>query len=541
MALGPELWRSSDTALLTELRRTETQSRQLDAHRYALIGELTHRGTAAEAGYASPARLLMDLLLISRAEANRRITLAEALTPRRPLTGPDLPPLLAATANALTEGELGVEHAEIIRRTLTDLPPEITQAQCDTAETALVDAAGEIGPAGLAAMARELRARLDQDGHPPTDTELRHPHNELRYVTKTNGRLTFKGELDPEGAGWLTTVIGPLAAPKPATTDGPDPRSLPQRQGDALIEALRLAATCNQLPTDGGERPTLLITLPLDALRDHLPPNLFNQPTQPKHHPDQPHTNQTHTNHTETNRHPESDRDVPSTPTAGRSHTTPHRTPPDTEPTDPTDNPATGDPVADGPVADGPAADGPVTGGPVIGGPATDDAAADGPVTGDPATGGPATGGPATDDAAPGDLTADGPPDPGQPLDDRPGGHPGDDGSAKGPPADNPVGDRHLGPARPDRQPGQRGQADGSTASPAARRPPNGASSVDYPAPGTPTAGCAGPGRSNPFALLDGIGLIDARIARRLACDCAIIPIVLGANSEPLDSGRKTR
>jgi len=57
-----------------------------------------------------------------------------------------------------------------------------------------------------------------------------------------------------------------------------------------------------------------------------------------------------------------------------------------------------------------------------------------------------------------------------------------------------------------------------------------------HPPPDVPT-----PGLSNPFAVLDGIGLIDARIARRLACDCAIIPVVLGANSEPLDIGRKTR
>jgi len=326
MTPGPELWRSSDTQLLTELRRTETQSRQLDAHRYALIGELSNRGIAAEAGYASPARLLMDLLLISRAEANRRITLAEALAPRRLLTGPELPPLLAATADALTDGELGVEHAEIIRRTLADLPPEITQTQRDTAETALVDAACQIGPAGLAAMTRELRARLDQDGRPPTDAELRHSRNELRYVTKANGRLTFKGELDPEGAGWFTAVIGPLAAPKPATDEGPDPRGLPERQGDALVEALRLAATCNQLPADGGERPTLLITLPFDALRAHLPPTLFNQPARPERHPDEPDADQARANRAGANRHPERGRDVPSAPTAGGSYTTPRRT-----------------------------------------------------------------------------------------------------------------------------------------------------------------------------------------------------------------------
>jgi hypothetical protein len=35
--------------------------------------------------------------------------------------------------------------------------------------------------------------------------------------------------------------------------------------------------------------------------------------------------------------------------------------------------------------------------------------------------------------------------------------------------------------------------------------------------------------------------LIDAATARRLACDAAVIPAVLGGRSEPLDIGRKTR
>jgi hypothetical protein len=38
--------------------------------------------------------------------------------------------------------------------------------------------------------------------------------------------------------------------------------------------------------------------------------------------------------------------------------------------------------------------------------------------------------------------------------------------------------------------------------------------------------------------LIDGGTSMSVAAARRLACDCRVIPVVLGANSEPLDIGR---
>lgn len=43
------------------------------------------------------------------------------------------------------------------------------------------------------------------------------------------------------------------------------------------------------------------------------------------------------------------------------------------------------------------------------------------------------------------------------------------------------------------------------------------------------------------FGLLDGRWAITAATARRLACDAAVIPAVLGSTGEPLDLGRRTR
>jgi hypothetical protein len=42
-------------------------------------------------------------------------------------------------------------------------------------------------------------------------------------------------------------------------------------------------------------------------------------------------------------------------------------------------------------------------------------------------------------------------------------------------------------------------------------------------------------------ACLDLVGEITAAEARLLACDCCVIPVVLGTDSEPLDVGRKLR
>jgi hypothetical protein len=42
-------------------------------------------------------------------------------------------------------------------------------------------------------------------------------------------------------------------------------------------------------------------------------------------------------------------------------------------------------------------------------------------------------------------------------------------------------------------------------------------------------------------AMLDGGTLLSASHARMLACDCRIVPVVFGSNSEPLDIGRAER
>jgi hypothetical protein len=155
----------------------------------------------------------------------------------------------------------------VIRRSMVALPPETDLQVRELVEKTLVDAAHTAGPAAIGALGRALVARLDQDGHPPTDTELRHPVNELRWVTRRGGDIEFNGRLCAEGGALLTTVLSPLAQPRPAVDGALDLRSPGERNGDALMEALRTVVRCGQLPSEAGEPPNLLITITLDTLR----------------------------------------------------------------------------------------------------------------------------------------------------------------------------------------------------------------------------------------------------------------------------------
>jgi hypothetical protein len=268
--VGREMWQHDSTELAHALRDLETRIRRDYAAQLELIAELETRNVASERGYRSLAEFLRDVLRISRSEANRRIEHAHAVTEVDLVSGGTLEPPLPATAAALRAGELGAEHVTTITRTLTGLPACVTPEHRRHAEDVLVQAASTMDATTLAKLGVQVRARLDQDGTPPRDVVLADPINELRFVTKPNGRTAFRGELDPEASAVLHTVLSPLAKPRPSTDEGPDPRTAAERHGDALVEILRLAADNAELPSEAGEKPHVLVTIPVQNLRDGL-------------------------------------------------------------------------------------------------------------------------------------------------------------------------------------------------------------------------------------------------------------------------------
>ena len=267
--LDTEWWRASDDELLCKLQELEIQARQLYATQLKVLAEAEHRGLGAKRGYRDMVPLQMDLLRINRHESTRRVAHALALQPGRTLSGAVLEPKLPVLAQAAAHGALGADHIEAIVHTDQNMPMWATEADRTEAEKILVEAAHALPAKTIKDLGNEILIRLDQDGNPPRETELAEPVNELHLATKRDGRVSFKGELEPETGELLKVVLSPLA--KPRATDGqPDFRSTGERQGDAFADLLRRAADAGDLPDDGGAKPHVVVTVSADQLRTGL-------------------------------------------------------------------------------------------------------------------------------------------------------------------------------------------------------------------------------------------------------------------------------
>jgi hypothetical protein len=266
-----DAWQRDGSALLRELAALEERMRRDYAASLTMVAELAARDVAAEVGYPDLGLLLRDVLRISQRDARRRMSHAIAVTDVPVISGGTLPPALPIAAAALAEGVLGGDHLDVIGDALRELPTHVPDTDRSFAERTLVDAARELDAGRLGRVGRRVRAWLDENGRQPTESEPVETGNLLHLSMKPNGRTTFRGELDPEHSTLLTTLLSPLAHPLPRTeADGgqcADRRGVAGRNGDALAEILRLVADSGSLPTEGGERPHLLVTVSLETLR----------------------------------------------------------------------------------------------------------------------------------------------------------------------------------------------------------------------------------------------------------------------------------
>ncbi len=245
-----------DDGLLAALVEREARMRRDYADILELIAEAKRRGVDSLKGYRDLPDLFKDLLRWSTRESRRRITQAEAVCETTSPSGAPVPPAYPHTAAAVAE--LSAEQIEVI----TTAPQAVEQI--------LTEAAAVLDPTKLKYLARSAAARLDQDGPEPTEQELVQPRNTLRTTKRRDGRLGFEGVLDAEAGAKFLALLSPLAKPRPSTIEGPDLRSAAERHGDAFVEVIDLAASTNGLPSEGGEKPHLHVTIDHRALRDEI-------------------------------------------------------------------------------------------------------------------------------------------------------------------------------------------------------------------------------------------------------------------------------
>jgi hypothetical protein len=226
-----------------------------------LVGEADAREALTAQGATSTAAFLRHRLRLSPAEAA-----ACAKTARATRT------MAAATGAACAAGRVTAGQATVITRAVGELPAGPVRA---AAERALLAHAATYDPVVLGRLGRRIAAHVDPDAGEASDAaalvqaEQRAARRvELSLSPDGEGGSWLRGRLDAEGTAVVRAALDPLSAPRPSTTDGPDPRPAGRRRGEALVEVCRRVLAGGQLPATGGDRPLVVVTVPLRTLTD---------------------------------------------------------------------------------------------------------------------------------------------------------------------------------------------------------------------------------------------------------------------------------
>jgi hypothetical protein len=162
----------------------------------------------------------------------------------------------------------------MIVKVMETLPAGLGDETLQAAERQLVDWCRHFDPVEVARLGRRLWEVVDPDGADTREAELLQRQErdakrqrQLSFGADGFGLHLLRGRFDTEAAAVIAAALDPLAMPLPSTADGPDPRSPGQRYADALVEVCRRQLDAGDLPSRGGEKPHVMVTIGLDQLK----------------------------------------------------------------------------------------------------------------------------------------------------------------------------------------------------------------------------------------------------------------------------------
>jgi hypothetical protein len=255
---GPEL--------VAALAEVTVEIRRLQARSLDIVAEMEQEQVAKAAGYSSLAAFLRDTFHVSQRAARRMVTQAQQLTPTVTPTGHETPAPLPTLREALREGAVDVDHVDVVAEVLKNLPDDARLEDRELIETTLAEQARELSPDALRKFGQQVLDRINQDGREPEPTELAEPTNTLRYRRTHNNRLVATLDIDSEAAEEFEGLLIALGAPQSPIPGVPDPRSQAERYGDAFTDIVHLAAKTNDVPSQGGSKAMVSITLDINTL-----------------------------------------------------------------------------------------------------------------------------------------------------------------------------------------------------------------------------------------------------------------------------------
>ncbi|WP_328321100.1 HNH endonuclease [Kribbella sp. NBC_00382] len=253
----------SDSEALSDLDVTRAKIAVLESREIKILDRLEQNRYAKTLGAHDLPRLLAHRYRLDLADATRRVKLAVDLR-KYPAVAAALP----TPGNVIPEDGvvLNLAQARAIMSALEQIPKSanVPVEELDAAATQMVQAARHMKPNELQSMGVQVRNILDTDGPEPRENAAR--QREEVWVTKAEDGVKFGGYLAGENAEKLQTVLQTGAKPHKTSEGEPDPRSRGKRQADALIDALDISLASGDLPTRGGVKPHITVTINLDDL-----------------------------------------------------------------------------------------------------------------------------------------------------------------------------------------------------------------------------------------------------------------------------------
>ncbi len=225
-------------SLLTDVADLRRLADQVEGEWLRRVGEVHARGAADVVGAGSTKAFLRGTCLVSPSEASKAVATASAL-----------PSTCEATADALAAGAIGLAHAQVITKVISDLPSALPEGTRQDGERVLLTHATVLDPAQLARAGRYFASRVDPHGVARDEVEQRE-RSGITFASTLYGAGIARGDLDPESLAVICAALEPLSAPRPPTPDGlVDGRTAARRRLDALVEVSRHYLDCQQ-PAD---------------------------------------------------------------------------------------------------------------------------------------------------------------------------------------------------------------------------------------------------------------------------------------------------
>lgn len=239
--------------------------------RFTLTAEAVARGEVASSQAGSVAQWVADRCpALDGREAG---LVGKAV---RELTAPRVAPELVVARDAVTAGRLSVPATCVVATELKQLIPLVESSALGAVTAGLV-AMGEVD--GAVGVRRVRSALLGRYGLGEVLQEMEDRHRGLTVLScghDIGGGITeYRLRLNPEARAVVEAAINAASAPRP--TDDPDPRTVDQRRGDALVDVCRravaVAGSAGAVPA--GVKATVVVTIQAEDLQSRDRPGVL--------------------------------------------------------------------------------------------------------------------------------------------------------------------------------------------------------------------------------------------------------------------------